>query len=609
MTSTTRIDLTVPYVEKEDAKAFGARWDSQRKIWYAPPETDLENLRRWLPNGVPTESPLPISPSAQPTVQAALPTRTTVVGAEKGIALTELLGRVKGVIERALPEAVWVRAEISELRGKNGHLFLAMTERNERGDILAQIKGVIFKARAVDVNAKFERATGDTLKTDIKILCLATVRFDPLYGVDLIVEDVDPSYTLGDLAAKLARIRKKLQETGLYDRNRRFPGPVEYVRVAVISPETSAGLGDFRREADRLQRAGLCDFDFFKATFQGVEAPSSIQNAVLQALTSHKERAYDALVVIRGGGSVTDLAWLNDLDLARLIAQSPIPVFTGVGHERDSTILDEIAHRRFDTPSKVALHISSTIKDNAVEAIQAWETINALVSRLVIREKTLVQTQADRIETGVRSALKRVEADQEGFLRLIQTTITAQLREAKIAVEVQHNRLIDGAQRTLSDAEFGIARQTESIAQRAQLLVNDERSEIQRLAHALILKAQGGLDAAGRELDQLKTQVGRDTGRMVVKAVDDLDNARTVVETGAISITDSARKEIENLARIVVGLGPQSTLQRGFAIARDDQNAPLTSRDAALKQASFRVEFRDGAVAVDNQEYEKGERE
>jgi exodeoxyribonuclease VII large subunit len=249
MTSSTRIDLTVPYVEKEDAKAFGARWDSQRKIWYAPPETDLENLRRWLPNGVPTDTPQPIPPSAQPTVRVALPTRATFVDIEKGVALTELLARVKGVIERALPDAVWVRAEISELRGKNGHLYLTLTERNERGDILAQIKGIIWKTRAVGISAKFEQATGDSLKTDIKILCLATVRFDPLYGLDLIIEDVDPSYTLGDLAAKLARIRQKLQEAGLYDRNRRLPAPVEFVRVAVISPKTSGGLGDFRREA------------------------------------------------------------------------------------------------------------------------------------------------------------------------------------------------------------------------------------------------------------------------------------------------------------------------------------------------------------------------
>jgi exodeoxyribonuclease VII large subunit len=292
MTTNTRIDLKVPYAEKDQAKVHGAQWDTENRTWYAPPGTDLQNLKRWLPKGVVTETPVPET--------------TAPKKAEKGISLSELLGQVKGVIDEGFPTAIWVRAEISELRGKNGHLYLTLTERNERGDILAQVKGVIWRNKAESITAKFEEATGGSLKTDIKVLCLASVRFDPLYGFDLIIEDVDPSYTLGDLAAKLARIREHLQQTGLYARNKQLPAPVEFVRIAVISPETSAGLGDFRREADLLHAAILCEFHLFPATFQGVETSSSIQAAVLQALMAHKQQPFDALVVIRGGGSVTD---------------------------------------------------------------------------------------------------------------------------------------------------------------------------------------------------------------------------------------------------------------------------------------------------------------
>jgi exodeoxyribonuclease VII large subunit len=322
------------------------------------------------------------------------------------------------------PQTVAVQRH-PELRGKNGHLYLTLTERNERGDILAQSKGVIWRNRAEPITAKFREATGDGIKTDIKILCLAKVRFDALYGLDLIIEDVDPSYTLGDLAAKLARIREKLQQTGLYGRNKQLPSPVEFVSVAVISPETSTGLGDFRREADLLQTAKLCEFHLFPATFQGVETSSSIQTAVLQALTAHKPKPFDVLVIIRGGGSVTDLAWLNDMDLAKLLCQSPVPVFTGIGHERDNTILDEIAHTRFDTPSKVVLHIVTSIKDNAFAAIEAWERINTLVGRIISREKTMLATQADRIETGAMSVMKRVESEQEGLIKLIRSVMIA----------------------------------------------------------------------------------------------------------------------------------------------------------------------------------------
>jgi exodeoxyribonuclease VII large subunit len=479
---------------------------------------------------------------------------------------------------------------------------LSLTERNERGDVLAQVKGVIWRNRAEAITAKFEAATGGTLKSDIKILCLAKVRFDPLYGLDLIIEDVDPSYTLGDLAAKLARIREKLQQAGLYARNKQLPAPVEFVRVAAISPETSAGLGDFRREADRLQTAILCDFQFFPATFQGVETSSSIQAAILQALTAHKQRTFDVLVIIRGGGSVTDLAWLNDMDLAKLLCQSPVPIFTGIGHERDNTILDEIAHTRFDTPSKVALHISTVIKDNALSAIEAWERINTLVGRIVSRERTMLATQADRIETGTRSLMRRVQSDQEGFIKLIHTTMTAQIREATIALETQQARVIDGAGKAINDAELGVSRLLETISQRTQIQLESERSEIERLAHTVMLKAQGRLDAEELDLDQIKTLVSRDSHRMLTKALEDLDKNFSLIESGTESIADEARKDIENFAKIIVGMGPQSTLQRGFAIARDDKDKPLTSREAAMNHTEFQVEFRDGKVAVKNLE-------
>src|SRR4051812_42586425 len=299
MALTTRVDLLVPYVEKEDAKALGARWDKDRKVWFAPPGIDHATLGRWLPRGfTPPTAEEPIAPSEP----------------EKGTALIDLLAQVRIAIEQGLPDTVWVRAEVSELRGKNGHLYLSLAERNERGDVLAQADAIIWKNQAIGITSKFERATGEGLRTDIKILGLARVRFDVLYGLDLIIEDVDPSYTLGDLAAKLARIRERLRRDGLYDRNKGLPAPVEFVRVAVISPSTSAGLGDFRRETDRLQDAGLCDFHYYHATFQGTEAPSSIRTAANEALAAHRQRPFDALVVIRGGGSVTDLAWLDDLE-------------------------------------------------------------------------------------------------------------------------------------------------------------------------------------------------------------------------------------------------------------------------------------------------------
>lgn len=581
-----RIDLNVPYVEKEDAKALGARWDKDRKLWYAPPGIDLASLLdRWLPKGfTPPEAEV-----------ATAPPET-----EKGTALIDLLAQVQVAVEGALPDSVWVRAEISELRGKSGHLYLHLAERNERGDVLAQAKAVIWKSRAAEITAKFEQATGEGLRTDIKILCLAKIRFDVLFGLDLIIEDVDPSYTLGDLAAKLARIRERLQREDLYERNKGLPAPTEFVRVAVISPETSAGLGDFRREIDRLQDAGLCAFSYFPATFQGIDAPSSIRTAVNEAVAAHRQRPFDALVIIRGGGAVTDLAWLNDLELARMVCRSPVPVMTGIGHERDNTILDEIAHRRFDTPSKVALHIIQTIRDNALGALTAFEQIKLQVARILTRERTALATQADRVGAGVRSMLTQAEDARKKFMTVIRTATHYQLREASQSLEAGYVRLIGTADQTLCEADLRLKQSMVAIAHRSQLLLGEQRAEIEKAANTVTLQATAKAEAAGRDLDHLKAQMGRDATRLVTKAAEDLDCDLAAVSQGARALIEAACREIEASTRIVVGLGPQATLRRGFAIARDAENRPITSREAAVQSRAFTVQFHDGTVPVAN---------
>jgi exodeoxyribonuclease VII large subunit len=197
--------------------------------------------------------------------------------------------------------------------------------------------------------------------------------------------------------------------------------------------------------------------------------------------------------------------------------------------------------------------------------------------------------------------LRRVESDQEGFFKLIQTTMGAQIREATIALETEQGRLIDGAEKAICDAEVGVTRFLESITQRTQLQLESQRSEIERLTHTVTLKAQGRIDAAALDLDQIKTQVGRETNRMMIKAGEDLDRCLALVESETISVTEEARKDIENFAKIIVGMGPQSTLQRGFAIVRDDEDKPLTSREVAMTHVSFQVQFRDGRVSVQNE--------
>jgi exodeoxyribonuclease VII large subunit len=175
----------------------------------------------------------------------------------------------------------------------------------------------------------------------------------------------------------LRQIRTALSREGVIDRNRQLASPTEFCRVAVISPDGAAGLGDFKRDADILASAGLCSFNYQSARFQGLDAAIDIKNRLLSVLDAQKDDLprYDAICIIRGGGSVTDLYWLNDLDLAMAVCNCPFPILTGIGHERDNTILDEIANRRFDTPSKVIGHIRDVICGNAYTATAHYQQI------------------------------------------------------------------------------------------------------------------------------------------------------------------------------------------------------------------------------------------
>ena len=205
---------------------------------------------------------------------------------------------------------------------------------------------------------------------------------------------------------------------------------------------------------------------------------------------------------------MTDLAWLNDLELARLVCRAPIPVFTGIGHERDGTILDEIAHRRFDTPSKVALHITATIKDNALAAITAFEQIKLQVARIVTRERTALTGQTDRVEAGVRSMTRQADDDHRKYIGIIRTATHYQLREAAQTLEAGYVRFIGMAGQTLCEAGLGLERSIEAISHRSEFILGEQRAAIEGAANVVALQATSRAEAAGRDLAHLKAQIG-----------------------------------------------------------------------------------------------------
>jgi exodeoxyribonuclease VII large subunit len=262
----------------------------------------------------------------------------------------------------------------------NGHWYLDITERDATGAVLAQARAVIWKSVALSIIPRFTQATGAELVSGVKLLVRARPSFHAQYSFSLHIDAIDPSYTLGELEAKRRQVRARLTAEGIFDANRALPTIWDYNAVLVLAPDLAAGLGDFRKEAERLERHQLCNFVYVHSQFQGEGAPASMLRAINSALERWRKdlgSVPDAIVIIRGGGSATDLAWLDDYALAKFVCTCKAPVLTGIGHERDKTLLDEVAHRSFDTPSKVIVAIEQRICQRASEAKSAFQTLDA----------------------------------------------------------------------------------------------------------------------------------------------------------------------------------------------------------------------------------------
>lgn len=337
---------------------------------------------------------------------------------EQFLELSDLLGYVSQVVTRGIPGAVWVRAELSSVTDRR-HLYLDVVQL-EDGQEVAKARATLWARERYNLEGKFRKATGGGLRSGMKLLLYVTAEFHPQYGFSLHILDLSPEFTVGDQAIKLENIRRMLDAEGLLERNRGLPPPDDFSRVAVISPRAAAGLGDFVREATRLERAGAVEFVYLQATFQGREAAASLMTALSSALLTHLEAPLDALVIIRGGGAQTDLAWLNDLELARMVARFPVPVITGIGHARDDGILDEIACIRTDTPSKAAAYILNTVLAGAGSALDAYRQILAtgqgvleqtessaawMMGRLERAARGRVDTEAERLDSAMRGIL------------------------------------------------------------------------------------------------------------------------------------------------------------------------------------------------------------
>ncbi|WP_339677988.1 exodeoxyribonuclease VII large subunit [Cyclobacterium marinum] len=282
---------------------------------------------------------------------------------QQAISLLSLNELIKRTLDSNLSPTYWVIAEIGELRaGVRGHAYLDLIEKVD-GNILAKIRGNIWSYTYQSISRKFESVTGTSLQAGMNIMALVSVQFHELYGISLVIKDVDPNFTLGERARKRQEIIGRLTNEGLMDLNKQYVLPVVSQKIAIISSVTAAGYGDFINQLDQNSQEYKVHYRLFQAAMQGKDAIPQIIEAIHQIEEALIVEKFDLLVIIRGGGAQTDLDCFDDYELAKTIANSSLPIITGIGHERDESIADLVAHTKLKTPTAVASFILSGFRE------------------------------------------------------------------------------------------------------------------------------------------------------------------------------------------------------------------------------------------------------
>ncbi|MGP5493246.1 exodeoxyribonuclease VII large subunit [Psychrobacter celer] len=404
--------------------------------------------------------------------------------------LSDYLSAVEMVVKETFNHRVWVKAEIRNLSSKGGHYYFELAEKDDDGKVVASCRGNLWRFKAARVLAKFERATGMPLERDLTVLLKVSAGFHAQYGFSLTIEDIDPSYTLGDLARQYAEMVDRLTGEGLLHLNQQLPTPFDIEHVLVIAPEKAAGLGDFQADADRLASTGACQFHYHHATFQGNHAPSEIRQAIVSAQQQFQDtyqRLPDLLVIIRGGGAVGDLAYLNDYELAALVAEQPIPVWVGIGHERDKVILDEVAHTSFDTPSKVIAAIISHLAQLITQTLQYQAQIKQAATQQLTMAEQKTSRQLSHIQSQTIGQLTALRKDSDYAWRSIQQSAQRQVKQAARLTSNLRAQTQSLAYQQLAAASTYSQNYQKTVIQTAQLRVIQAQRNSEHLRDIVLL--------------------------------------------------------------------------------------------------------------------------
>lgn len=322
----------------------------------------------------------------------------------------------------------WVRAELSDVRVNGGHCYMELIEKNELGQTIAKLRAAIWASQFSYIRNKFYTKTGQEFRSGLKVLVQGTATHHTLYGLSFTIQDIDPSFTLGDMERIRREILERLQREGVLEYNRRLTMPPAPQRIAVISAEGAAGYGDFINQlVDNSERFRF-NLLLFPATMQGDRVSSSIRSA-LDLIGATKED-WDCVAIVRGGGATTDLNGFDDYELARKVATFPLPVVVGIGHERDRNVLDEIAHTRLKTPTAVAAFFVDSLRNYYMRVSGLVDFVTRYSSDRIVGERRRLDNLEATIPVIARSRLEAAKAQLDKEITRIPVVVTSRITTA-----------------------------------------------------------------------------------------------------------------------------------------------------------------------------------
>ena len=370
----------------------------------------------------------------------------------KPLSLYELNNLVRDTLSATLSDSYWMTAELSEVRvASNGHCYVEFVEKDQFGNgLIAKARGNIWRNTYALISRNFERETGQRLAPGLKVLVEVQISFHELYGYALTVTDIDPTYTLGDMAQRRKEILAQLEADGVLTLNKELDLPRPLSRIAVISSGTAAGYGDFCNQLENTPYRFVTEL--FPAIMQGDRVEESII-AALDHIAAEMNK-WDAVVIIRGGGAVSDLNGFDTYLLAANVAQFPLPVLTGIGHERDDTVIDMVAHTRLKTPTAVAAFLIERQRDEAEEIFDLEDRLYQSLNRRLEGEKARFEQKARRFQT---AATQYTSREREALIRLatrMEVKTKEYLQQQQFLLNNVPQRLKSGTDRLLTQEKM-----------------------------------------------------------------------------------------------------------------------------------------------------------